>query len=105
MVVGHIREQVVSHMRVCNVVEEIVQEAVGAVHSCKGAPEPVPLLIIVMGQLGVGVLQQGDGHQPVVDDQVWNDVHLHVSLLFGPVPGKLLTSLQEGECMQKPRRR
>jgi len=65
------------HVGVADVVEEEVQEAVGAVHGSQGTPQPVPLLVVVVGQLGVGVLQQGDGDQPAVHNQVRDNIHLH----------------------------
>ena len=76
VVVGHVGEKVMRHMSVGNVVEEIVQEAVGSVHSRQGALEPVPLLVVVMRQLWVSVLQERDHYQPVVDHQVRDNVHL-----------------------------
>lgn len=35
-----------------------------AVHSCQCSPDPLPLLILIVGQVGVSVLQEGDGHKP-----------------------------------------
>lgn len=67
----------VGHVGVCNVVEEVVQKAIGAIDCCQGSPEPVPLFVVVVGQLGVRVLQEGDHDQPIVDNQVRDDVHLY----------------------------
>mmetsp|Transcript_18937 Transcript_18937/g.57203 ORF Transcript_18937/g.57203 Transcript_18937/m.57203 type:complete len:351 (-) Transcript_18937:144-1196(-) len=74
MVVWHLAEEVVCHMGVSDVVVEVVQDAIGAVHSGQGTPQPVPLLAIVVGQRLVGVLQLRDHHQPVVDDEVGDAV-------------------------------
>lgn len=35
-----------------------------AVHCGECPPDPLPLLVFIVGQVGVGVLQEGDGHQP-----------------------------------------
>ena len=64
------------HMRVANVVEEVVQEAIGAIHCGQRSPQPIPLGVFVVWQLGVRVLQQRDGDQPAVHNQVWNNIHL-----------------------------
>ena len=77
MVVRHGGEQVVADVGVSNVVEHNVQEAIGAVHCREGAAQPLPLLVVVVGQGGVRVLQQRDHDQPHVDNQVRGDVHLH----------------------------
>ena len=57
MVVRHGGEQMVGHMGVGNVMEKEIQKAERAVHGCQSSSEPVPLFIIVVRQLGVGVLQ------------------------------------------------
>mmetsp|Transcript_20600 Transcript_20600/g.57446 ORF Transcript_20600/g.57446 Transcript_20600/m.57446 type:complete len:347 (-) Transcript_20600:36-1076(-) len=76
MVVRHVREQVVGDVRVCYVVEHHIKEAVAAVYSGHGPPQPVPLLSPIVWQVGVGVLQQCDHHQPVVYDEVRHHIHL-----------------------------
>ena len=64
------------HMRVADVVEEVIQEAIGAIHRGQRSPQPIPLGVFVVRQLGVRVLQQRDGDQPAVHDQVWNYIYL-----------------------------
>lgn len=76
MVVGHLGEEVVRHVGVCNVVEEVVQEAVGTVHRGQSPTQPVPLLAPIVGQPWVCVLQQRDHHQPEVHNQVRHHVDL-----------------------------
>ena len=76
MVVRHGGEKVVTDVGVSNVVEHMVQEAVGAVHRGQGTAQPLPLLVVVVRQGGVRVLQQRDHDQPHVDNQVRGDVHL-----------------------------
>lgn len=50
VVVRHLAEKVVRDVRVGDVVEEHVQEAVAAVHGAHGAAQPVPLALSVVGQ-------------------------------------------------------
>ena len=76
MVVRDGGEKVMADMCVCNVMMEEVQNAKGPVYSRKCPPQPVPLLIAIVRKLGVRVLQQSDHHQPVVDNQIWQNIHL-----------------------------
>lgn len=73
-------------MGVSNVMEQYIQKAIAAVNSGQSSPEPVPLLGVVMRQVWVSVLHQGNQHQPVVDNQVRHDVHLQQ-----PQPAKALS--------------
>jgi len=51
------------------VVEQVDQGAVGAIHRLQGALGPGPLIGGEMGDVDVGVLQPGVGHQPGIDHQ------------------------------------
>ena len=57
VVEGNRGEQVVRHMGVCDVVEEVVQESKGAVHCGQGTPQPVPVFVLVVRDAGMSVLQ------------------------------------------------
>ena len=60
MVVRHLREEVVCHMRVGDVMVQVVQNrAVVAVNGGERTTQPVPLRISVVGEFGVRVLQAG----------------------------------------------
>ena len=60
MVVRHLREEVVCHMRVGDVMVQVVQNrAVVTVDGGKRTTQPVPLCISVVGEFGVRVLQAG----------------------------------------------
>lgn len=50
-------------------VEQVDQGAVGAIHGLQGALGPGPLVGGEVGDVGVGVLQPGVGHQPGIDHQ------------------------------------
>eukprot|EP00042_Codosiga_hollandica_P048048 m.531132 g.531132 ORF g.531132 m.531132 type:complete len:320 (+) comp57576_c0_seq3:110-1069(+) len=76
MVVGNLGEQMVGHVGVADVVEDVVQEAVVAVDSAERALEPGPLVTAVMRNGRVRVLQVGDQHKPHVDNQIRHAVRL-----------------------------
>mmetsp|Transcript_10478 Transcript_10478/g.18316 ORF Transcript_10478/g.18316 Transcript_10478/m.18316 type:complete len:201 (+) Transcript_10478:849-1451(+) len=77
VVEGHVGEEMMGDMRVRNVMEDVVKNStITPVHCGHSASQPVPILVIVMGQVGVCVLQIRDHHQPVIDDKQWDDVHL-----------------------------
>nr|ACL52983.1 unknown [Zea mays]ACL53151.1 unknown [Zea mays]ACL53170.1 unknown [Zea mays]ACL53198.1 unknown [Zea mays]ACN35830.1 unknown [Zea mays] len=77
VVVRHGGEEVVRDVRVRDVVEHAVEDAVVAVHGGQRAAQPVPLARVVVGERRVGVLQVGDEHQPRVHDQQRHGVHAH----------------------------
>lgn len=85
MVVRHGREQMVSYMGVSDVMKQDIQEAIAPINSGQSSPEPVPFLAVVVRQVWVSVLHQCDQHQPVIDNQVWDDVSLQQ-----PQPAKAL---------------
>jgi len=82
MVEGDGGKQVVGDMGVGDVVEEVVQEAEGALHGGQGPPQPVPLVVGVVGQVGMGVLQQGDDYNPAGGQEVGDAVHLRAMYLL-----------------------
>ena len=60
MVVRHLREEVVCHMRVGDVVVQVVEnKAVVAVNGGERTTQPVPLRISVVGEFWMRVLQAG----------------------------------------------
>ena len=60
MIVRHLREKVVCHMSVGDVVVQVIQnKAVVAVHGGECTAQPVPLCVLVMWEFGVRVLQAG----------------------------------------------
>ena len=71
VVMGDSRIHVMAHVGGANaVVEQVDQGAVGAIHGLQGALGPGPLVGAEVGDVGVGVLQPGVGHQPAIDHQV-----------------------------------
>lgn len=77
MVEGHLAEQVVAHVRVGDVVDNVVDDgAERPVNGAKGSPEPVPLTATEVRHEDVCVLQVGDEHQVGVGDHVRHDVVL-----------------------------
>jgi hypothetical protein len=78
MVKGDGGKQVVGDVGVCDMVEEGIQKTKRAVHSGQGPPQPVPLIIGVVGQLGVGVLHECDEDDPARSYEVGYDVNLQV---------------------------
>lgn len=52
----HAGEEVVRDVRVCYVVEHVVQQPIGPVHGAERPAQPLPLVIGVVGQRRVGVL-------------------------------------------------
>lgn len=81
--------QVVEDVSLGNSVEEVrSDEAEGVpVDGAKGTTLEVPLSVTVVGEGGVGVLEEGDHDQVVVDDQVRDEVegdNLSDSSVVGP---------------------
>lgn len=85
-------DQVVKDMGANNVVEEMgVDEAEVTVNGGGGSTGKVPGLVVVMWEGSVGVLEEGDGNNPVVNPEVWdNVVEDHV-----PAANHLTTSNEE----------
>ena len=74
----HLGEEVVDDVEVGNTVEEEVAHCAEEV-TVDGSSSTAgvrPLLIAVVGQLGVGVVEVGDHDEPVVDAEPWNAVVL-----------------------------
>jgi hypothetical protein len=75
VVEGHLREDVVAHVRVGDVVQRAVhEEAEVPVHGAHRAAQPGPLLLAEVRHEHVRVLQVGDQHEVVVHDQVGHPV-------------------------------
>mmetsp|Transcript_538 Transcript_538/g.1257 ORF Transcript_538/g.1257 Transcript_538/m.1257 type:complete len:418 (+) Transcript_538:322-1575(+) len=72
---GNLREDVMAHVRVRDVVETVVEEGTKrAVHSAQGSAQPAPLRVIKVWHVHIGVLQERDQDQVVVGDHVRNQV-------------------------------
>lgn len=77
MVERHLREQMVGNVGVDDTVKHVVQElAERAVDGAEGSTLEVPDVLAVVGQLGVGVLEEGDENQPKVDKEIGDNVVL-----------------------------
>ena len=63
-------------MRISNMVVEVVQEAIAAIACCQSSSQPVPVAVMIVWQRRMGVLQQGDHHQPAIHYQVGYNIHL-----------------------------
>lgn len=78
VVVRHLGEQMMRHVCVSDVMmQRVEQPAIVPVYRGERSTQPVPLRVSVVRQFGVSVLEQGDGHQPKVDNQVRHDIRLH----------------------------
>ncbi|KAI6669489.1 hypothetical protein NL676_004374 [Syzygium grande] len=60
VIVRHGRAEVVDNVGVGDVVEDLVEDAVVAVHRGEQSPEPVPLRRVVAGDVGMEVVQIAD---------------------------------------------
>ena len=75
VVEGHVGEQMVRHMGVCDVMEEVVEDwAEGSVHCAQSPTEPGPFLFIEVRHVHIRVLQVGDQNKVKVHYQVGNEV-------------------------------
>jgi len=62
--VGHRREEMVAHMRIRDVMEDDVQEAVVSIDGGESSSDEGPVISSVMGDIDVSVLEICDGDQP-----------------------------------------
>ena len=77
MVERHLGEQMVSNVSVDDTMKHMVKEfAERAVDGAEGSTLEVPDVLAVVGQLRVGVLEEGDEDQPKVDKEVGDNVVL-----------------------------
>lgn len=77
MVEWHLGEQMVGNVGVNDTVKHVVQElAERAVNGAEGSALEVPNVLAVVGQLRVGMLEEGDEDQPKVDKEVGDNVVL-----------------------------
>lgn len=60
MVMWQLTEQVMSHMGVSNVMKEVIQDAVAAIHCSQCTPQPIPFFFLIVWQVRVCVLEVGD---------------------------------------------
>lgn len=75
MIEGHLAEQMVAHVGVCDMVEDVVNNRPkGSVYGTQGTTEPVPLVAPEMRHEDISVLQVCDEHQVRVGDHVGYDV-------------------------------
>lgn len=63
-------KEMVHDVSVANVMENVVEQAVVAIDGAESALDPVPLAAVVVRNGIVGVLEQGDEHQPEVHPEV-----------------------------------
>ena len=57
------------HVRVGNIVEDLVQDSVVSVNGSQSSPQPIPLGRIVVRQGRMRVLQVSDQHEETIDNQ------------------------------------
>lgn len=88
VVKGHLAEEVVAHVGVSNVVDDVVDHwAERPVNSAECSPEPIPLAAAKVRHENVRVLEECDEHQVCVGDHVRGDVVLRHGLKAESVDG------------------
>lgn len=86
MVVRDGVEDVMKHMGVVDVMENNVEDTPVTVNSGESTAEPVPLSVGVVGEDGVGVLEEGNEDKPVVGHKIRNKIVLE-DVLGAPFVG------------------
>jgi len=71
MIEGHIREQMMGHVSICDMMEEVVQGgAKGSIYCAEGTSQPGPFFVIKVWHIDICVLEVGDQDQVIVDNKI-----------------------------------
>lgn len=74
MVMRHRREEMVSHVRIGDIVENLIQQPIIPIHRGQSTPQPIPFGRVIVGQRRVSMLQVRYQNQKAIRNEQWNPI-------------------------------